>query len=156
MLPWAFSQRVPGLPPSTAGESWLNISGAVLGDDTALYLAKEAGKRMADALNAHVVFTAGSFGRWVAIRLEDGSSDGVLYDTRADAIRHQLHDTLCWYEPIRPSSYSPDECALLLVYARAAYDAGWRPERDAPAPILPVRHEDGVRKIRQLTAARKR
>lgn len=134
----------------------MDVSGLLLGGDVTLYAAKEAGKRMADALNAHVVFTRGGFGRWMAISLDDGSSDGTLYDTRGDAMRHQLHDRQCWYEPLRPRSYSADECALLLIYARAAYDAGWRPDRDAPTPILPVRREDGIRKIRQLTAARKR
>lgn len=122
--------------------------------DSALYALSEAGKRMADALNLHV--TCGSAGRWVAIRLEDGSSDGVLYDTRGDAIRHQLHEHLCWYECLHPRSYSTGECALTLAYARAAYDSGWRNPPEMPAPIKPVRIEDLVGKTALLRHHAKR
>jgi hypothetical protein len=114
---------------------------------SALYALKEAGKRMADALNLHVV-AGQSFGRWVAVRLEDGSSDGVLYDSRGDAIRHQVHETQCWYEALKPASYTADECALTLAYARAAYDSGWR--NPPSAPIKPQRIEDMFGKLAQL------
>lgn len=125
------------------------LGAATLHKDSELYALKEAGKRMAGSLNLHIV--AGQcFGRWVAFKLEDGRSDGVIYDTRDDAIRHQLHETLCWYEPIRPVSYSADECALILMYARAAYDAGWRNGRGDPAPIKPVRMEDFAGKALSL------
>lgn len=133
------------------------MHGIVLDDaqSAALRRRKDAGQRMADALNAHVVFSKGCFGRWMAIRLEDGSSDGTLYDTREDAIRHQRFEHQAWYELVKPRSYSADECALTLMYARAAYDAGWRPA-DSPAFIAPVRIEDRALKIRQLRSARKR
>lgn len=132
------------------------LAGFVGGKDAPLYAAKEAGKRMADVLNQVVVDNGlAVFGRVMAFRLDDGSSDGVIYDHRADAIRHQLHETLCHYEVLKPRGYSADECALTLIYARAAYDAGWRPSREAPAPIMPVRIEDRHRKTRQLMAARK-
>jgi hypothetical protein len=38
------------------------------------------------------------------------------------------------------------------MYARAAYDAGWRNPAGAPAPILPVRIEDLVSKSALLRA----
>jgi hypothetical protein len=116
--------------------------------DSALYALKEAGKRMAGTLNLHLA--AGVTRGFAAFRLTDGTSDGTVYDCRADAIRHQLHETLCWYESLRPRSFGADECALTLAYARAAYDAGWRNPADAPAPIKPVRLEDFVAKTRQL------
>jgi hypothetical protein len=92
----------------------------------------------------------------MAFALADGRSDNVLYDTRADAIRHQFHETLAHYEQMRPKSWSADECAMTLHYARAAYDAGWRPEPEAPAPIMPVRLEDKALKTRQLRRAKRR
>lgn len=135
----------------------LNLAGLAGGKDAPLYAAKEAGKRMADVLNDAVIANGlAATGRWMAFRLDDGSSDGVIYDTRDDAIRCQFHETVCHYELLKPRGYGADECALTLIYARAAYDAGWRPSREAPAPIMPVRIEDRARKTRQLIAARKR
>lgn len=110
--------------------------------------------RMADILNGHV--TAGHTGRIVAIRLSDGGSDGVLYDNRRDAIRHQLHETLCDYIPLKPVSYSPFECFWRLSETRARYDAGWRWDIDGPAPITSSRVEASLSQLRRLTAARKR
>lgn len=130
----------------------MDLSGAAtIGTDPELRALRDAGSRMSDALNAQVVFGGiGCFGRWMAFALADGSSDGTLYDSRADAISHQKHEQLAWYEPVRPTGYSPDECALTLAYARAAYDSGWRADVDYPAPIMPVRIEDARTKVRQL------
>jgi hypothetical protein len=36
-------------------------------------------------------------GRWVAISLADGACDMRLYETKAEAIRFQLHETQCAY-----------------------------------------------------------
>lgn len=36
-------------------------------------------------------------GRWVAISLSDGSCDMHLYESKAEAIRYQLHETQCAY-----------------------------------------------------------
>lgn len=130
----------------------MDIAGAAtIGRDSELHALKEAGKRMSDILNlALICHGPGVTGRWMAFKLADGSGDNVLYDTRPDAIRHQFHETTAHYEQMRPKGWSADECALTLMYARAAYDAGWRPEADAPAPILPVRLEDTAHKMRQL------
>lgn len=124
---------------------------ATLGTDPELYALKECGKRMADVLNGQIAFgKVTNFGRWMAFDLEDGSSDGTVYDTRDDAIAHARHSTTSHYEMLRPASYSADECALTLAYARALYESGWRPESGRPAPIMPVRREDAKAKIRQL------
>lgn len=130
----------------------MDIAGAAtIGRDSELYALKEAGKRMSDILNLALVCHGPAItGRWMAFALADGSGDNVVYDTRADAIRHQFHETLAHYEQMRPKGWSPDECALTLLYARSAYDAGWRPSQQDPAPILPVRLEDKTLKLRQL------
>jgi hypothetical protein len=106
--------------------------------------------RMSDVLN-QAVLTPGCAGRVIAIRLADGGSDGVVYDTRADAITHQHgHETWCDYIVIKPTAYSPRDCYDRLNYTRAMYDAGWRWDLDSPAPILPVRREDMAGKLAQL------
>jgi hypothetical protein len=130
----------------------LDVLGAVtIGRDSELYALKEAGKRMADVLNLALIAHGPSItGKWMAFALADGRSDNTVYDTRPDAIRHQFHETLAHYEQMRPKGWSADECALTLQYARAAYDAGWRPSAIDPAPILPVRLEDKALKLRQL------
>lgn len=66
---------------------------------------------------------------YVAIRLSDGGSDGRLYDTKRDAIKHQIHENLCAYFSFRgaPNGFdSAKEAAVYLAFNRAAYDAGMR------------------------------
>ena len=99
-------------------------------------------RRACDQVNLHIAALGHeSYGKWVAIRLSDGGSDGVLYDTRPDAIRHQLHEQLCAYFCIPPfgSMLTPREAEAFLSYARSLYDAGYRiPDPTAPAPITPL------------------
>lgn len=81
--------------------------------------------------------------RFVAIRLSDGGSDGVAYETREDAISHQLHETQCGYFEIpRPHiTWGPETCDSLLWYARSRYNAGYRAAPDRQL-ILPMKTED--------------
>lgn len=79
--------------------------------------------------------------RFVAIRLSDGGSDGVVYETREDAIKHQLHETLCGYIQIPLERWSEQTCDLLLWYVRKRYDAGYRAAPDRQL-IIPQRIED--------------
>lgn len=99
-------------------------------------------RRAADAVNLHIAALGHeAYGKWVAIRLSDGGSDGTLYDTRPDAIRHQLHEQLCAYFCIPPfgNLLSPPEAEAFLTYTRSLYDAGYRiPDPTAPAPIVPL------------------
>jgi hypothetical protein len=128
----------------------VDLAGAVgLGTDPELYALKECGKRAADVLNNAVIDNGlAATGRWMAFRLDDGSSDKVIYDTRDDAIRHQLQPA--HYEQLKPHGYSPDVMAMTLHYARAMHSAGLRPHRGDPAPILPVRREDAAHKAGQM------
>lgn len=87
----------------------------------------DAAKRASDAVNLHL----GALGfeaarKWVAIRLSDGRSDGVLYDTRRDAVTHQAHEQLCAYVCITPSGMSVCSAESYLAFHRKAYDAGMR------------------------------
>jgi hypothetical protein len=50
----------------------------------------EAGQRMADTVNLHMVAASDrmeAVGKWCVFHLDDGRSDGVLYDTKDDAVR---------------------------------------------------------------------
>lgn len=107
----------------------------------------ESAKRFRDVVAVHrVVLSVEEImaKRFVAIRLADGSSDGVLYDTRDDAVRHQVIPDRCMYLPIPLERWSENVCDTLLWYGRRAYDAGYRPTgaHEGAALIIPHRMED--------------
>lgn len=94
---------------------------------------------------------AGAVGRWVAIRLSDGGSDGVPYDMRADAVRHQLHETQCCYVKVPPGGMTPKEADAFLEYNRTLYSAGFRmPDPEFNMPLMPLTARDQRRQIRAL------
>lgn len=87
----------------------------------------DAARRMMDAVNLHIV-AAWASGRdrpgYVAIRLADGRSpDGVLYDTRRDAVRHQ-QDRAMFYVKVGRMSMGAAEAVTTLRFARMALKAG--------------------------------
>lgn len=84
----------------------------------------DAAKRCSDTIRLHIA--CGMAGKWAAIRLSDGGSDNVAYDTRADAVRHQLHESLCAYVKIPLDDMPPDHAERFLAFHRKAYDAGFR------------------------------
>ena len=67
----------------------------------------------------------GSVGKVFAVALADGSSDGTLYDTMADCIRHQRHNAK-WYAYLRVGREGMTVCnaASLLKVHRDADEAG--------------------------------
>lgn len=95
---------------------------------------------------------------WVAIRLSDGGSDGALYDSKREAVRHQSDEFTCAYFSYRgaPNGFaSPKEAAIWLEYHRQAYDAGFRlPDPDAatggPDLIMPTPNEQVQLQLAQL------
>ena len=95
-----------------------------------------AAKRCSDIVNMHAV--CGSYGKFVAIRLSDGGSDNVLYDSYTDAVRHQLHEQYCTYFKVPPTGMEPREADAVLRYARWAYDNGYRPSSFGEhVPVMP-------------------
>jgi len=90
----------------------------------------DAAKRASDIVNAYVTFVPPEELRhkWVAIRLADGGYDGVLYDSKQDAVRHQLDEYLCAYVCFRNllMGANPKDMELFLKFNRDAYDAGFR------------------------------
>lgn len=96
------------------------------------YRDETAARRMDGWLRLHhqaLTVEERAAGRWVAIRLSDGDSDGVVYDTRQDAMNHQFHPLMCLYHKIGlGEAPGPAACDVLLWYTRLAYDNGNRPD----------------------------
>jgi len=104
----------------------------------------DAAKRMRDTLALHQVALSKDeliAGRYVAIRLSDGGSDGVAYESRAAAVEHQKHNmSRCGYFRIPLERLNEHVCDSLLNYVRGVYDAGHR-EDPAHSLILPTQVE---------------
>ena len=101
------------------------------------FVPSDAAKRMSDIITTHhLADPAGNRGRWVAIRLSDGGSDGVLYDSLTDAAWAQLHYRQCLYYRIRTGPPGPRECDVWLAYHRRVYDAGNLPPYLAGVPLF--------------------
>lgn len=86
----------------------------------------------------------GCAGRWVALRLSDGGSDGNVYDTRPDAIRHQADRKNRMYLKIPPDGLTPEDGSRLLLLWRMFVDNGFElldPD-DQREPIMPYTTED--------------
>lgn len=89
----------------------------------------DAANRMRDAVNLHVV--AGALGvrerhlQWLAIRLEDGRSDGTVYESRRDAVRHTMNREKGWfYAKVGAESMGEREAIIVLQMARQAFRNG--------------------------------
>lgn len=102
----------------------------------------DAANRASDCIRIHIL--ARMAGKWAAIRLSDGGSDGIVYDSKSAAIRHQLHETQCMYVKIPWDDFPPVHAERFLDIHRKLYDSGFRlqdPEgiRDV---IIPYTRED--------------
>jgi len=67
--------------------------------------------------------------KWLAVRLRDGGTDGTLYDTMEDAIKHQSDEFLCAYFSYLNclgGGITVKECEIWLDFVRKAYKAGFR------------------------------
>lgn len=102
----------------------------------------DAAKRCSEAVNSQLTFKGtAAIGKWVAIRLSDGGSDNVLYDTKADAVRHQLHENLCAYVCITPDGMSVESALSYMRTNRKLYDKGMRLADPDKMVHLPNRRE---------------
>lgn len=88
----------------------------------------EEGRRGADVIMTHLIAHEGNVGRWVALRLSDGGSDGCLYEKLWEAMHYQLHPTQCLYMRVTPGGASAAEISWLIARFRLHYLAGRRPE----------------------------
>lgn len=88
----------------------------------------DAAKRVADAWNLHRIGDVhGSVGKWIACRLDDGTSDNVLYESKVTAVKHQRHNEQYYaFLRIIPFTITYCEAEVYLIGARKVYDAGMR------------------------------
>lgn len=88
----------------------------------------DAARRMSDAINSRLTFSDPWEIRncWMVFRLEDGRTDGNLYDTKMDAIRH-VSDYRYWaffcFRNCMGGS-KPFDCQVFLNLHRHAYTNG--------------------------------
>lgn len=109
-----------------------------------------AAKRLSDIVNGYAVAypTDMLFNSWLAVRLSTGDTDGVMYDDRRAAVRHQSDEKLCAYLSLRfaVTGMTVKDAFLFLAYHRAAYDAGFRlPDPDdmngGREMVMPIENE---------------
>jgi hypothetical protein len=87
----------------------------------------DAARRVTDMVRSQLaVHGVHAVGRWVAVRLEDGRSDGRLYDHKSDAIRHQTNEMSCAYLCIPPTGISVSDSQVFLRAMRQLYESGFR------------------------------
>lgn len=139
-----------------------------MGEFSSLLLATQeeldSAKRLSGIVNSMVVIypLETVINSWIAVRLSDGGTDGVMYDSRADAVRHQQHETQCAYLSLRaaPAGMPVNEAHAYLKFHRYAYDAGYvftDPERPNGGMdmYMPTPNEDVRTQIRRLHSRRK-
>lgn len=104
----------------------------------------DTARRASDAIRLHLLANRDqTIHSWVAIRLSDGGTDGVLYDTKAQAVRHQLHEYQCAYVYVPADGMPPRVAETFLRFHRHLYDNGFRladPDKDLEV-IMPNRRE---------------
>lgn len=102
----------------------------------------DAARRCADAHNFQLtVHGEHAAGKWIAVKLIDGSSDATLYDTKADAVRHQLHEELCAYICLLPMAMPVQDALSVLRVHRQLYDGGMRISDPDVHVQMPTRRE---------------
>jgi hypothetical protein len=140
-----------------------------MGSYSSLLTASEeeinAAKRLSGIINSLVVIYPLDqlIHSWIAVNLADGSTDGVLYDTRRDAVRHQAHEQQCAYLNLAPVMGGMDVNAAyaLIKFHRDAYAADYTfidPEHPTGGMDIgmPIAMEDVRTHIHRMHNRRKR
>jgi hypothetical protein len=101
----------------------------------------DAAKRLSDAVTLHMLATNNSAaGSWIAARLSDGGTNGDVYETREQAIRHNP-DYHC-YLLIPPDGMGIQAASIFLRFNRVLFKNGMRmPEPDREF-VMPQNVED--------------
>lgn len=109
------------------------------GNPGPLGLYSDAARRLSDTVTMHLTAIGSvAAGRWIAARLSDGGTDNVLYDTKADAVRHQLHEFQCAYVCITPDGMGYREAEIYLAFNRKLYENGYRMPDPSHHVTLPM------------------
>ena len=106
-------------------------------------------KRLSDAANLHwAAVEWDSVGKFIAFDLNDGSTDGNLYDSRTDAVRHQSNPYTRGYLHLHPAGMTQCEAEIMLKAARQLNKAF--PADSGKEPILRISRENLVSQMRAL------
>ena len=113
----------------------------------------DAARKMSDAINSRLTFSnpIEIAHCYMAFKLQDGSTDGNLYDSKADAIRH-VSDYRYWaFFCFRNAlgGANPKDCQLFLDIHRHAYENGGQladPDdvSGGPDAIVPIAQHDSI------------
>lgn len=100
----------------------------------------DAAKRISDTVSLHLVATTDlmeNVGKWCAFKLEDGTSNNDIYDTKDDAIRFQKSDPrLFCYLQITPDGISPKDAWHFLKASRWVSKVQGYMDTTAPEEIV--------------------
>lgn len=96
----------------------------------------------------------GVVGKWLAVRLSDGGTDGNVYDRKADAVRHQLHPQQCAYVCIPPDGMGPRSARIYLRFVQGLYAAGYDIADPDQHVQLPAQREGIAPALRHLRRGR--
>ena len=94
----------------------------------------DAGRRLSEAVSS--ARQKGGEGRWIAAALADGSWNGDIYDTRADAVRHN-DESRHAFLMVPPMPMPPAEGTAWIELHRKTWDAGFR-FTDPAGPVQPI------------------
>jgi hypothetical protein len=91
---------------------------------------RDKGQRCSDLIRQHLLDDEETARHsWVAIRLSDGGSDGVLYPAKELAVAFQVHETQCAYIRVLPGGISPREATSFLYHTAQLYENASMRER---------------------------
>jgi hypothetical protein len=88
----------------------------------------DAAKRISDTYRLHRTAQGpAAIGQFFACALADGQTDGMLYGSKRDAVRHQHHNEQRYmFLAIGPYDLGPCDAEELLAIQRLYYDRGIR------------------------------
>ena len=115
----------------------------------------DAGKRIADEFIMHrLADPIGNLGKFMAVRLQDGTSDHNLYpdmDTARREIGKRDDEDRWYYIQIVPSQLPARDAAIMLRAYRKMYDAGIRQRTmDGKVMIPRLAREDNTAQLRSI------
>lgn len=127
-------------------------------DDLSAFPVTDRGRRLSEHVAA--ARAIGGQGRWIAARLSDGGTDGTVYDSKSDAVKHQVHETQCAYIVVPPAAMPPHEATAYLELHERMYASGYRLQDPDKTPIMtrdlaPVLNRAGRRRAIREAAKRR-
>jgi hypothetical protein len=100
---------------------------------------EDIGKRVADHLNGLLAFRDPweLKTKWLAFRLQDGTTDGTVYDSLPDAKKY-TDESRNWYLHVGGflQGIKPRDAAILTVFYREAHEAGLGQANPKDQPFL--------------------